>query len=104
VGTEISVGRAAGDGAAGDGAAGVAPAGLDDAAMAAVTSIGLGAFAVPGLVVGVPGILLVLAVLLQLVGGAAWLPLARRWLAGVGIDRRRSAHVVRDAEVRKPGS
>jgi Bacterial Ig domain len=43
-------------------------------------------WAVPALVLTVPGILIVIAVLVQTLIGLAWLPVARRWLEG---DRRR---------------
>jgi Big-like domain-containing protein len=43
-------------------------------------------WAVPALVLTVPGILIVIAVLAQALIGLAWLPIARRWLGG---DRRR---------------
>jgi hypothetical protein len=43
-------------------------------------------WAVPALVLTVPGILIVIAVLVQTIIGLAWLPVARRWLEG---DRRR---------------
>jgi hypothetical protein len=55
--------------------------------------IGLGAlvdWAVPTLVLSVPGLLLLLAILAQLVGGVLWLPIARRWLGGFGLPRRGS--------------
>jgi hypothetical protein len=48
-------------------------------------------FAVPGLVMTVPGLLLILAVLAQGMVGAAWLPFVRRWLGGFGLRRRRAA-------------
>ncbi|HTG40294.1 MAG TPA: hypothetical protein VK697_01650 [Methylomirabilota bacterium] len=35
---------------------------------------------IPGLIVGVPLAVVILVVILQLAGGAAWLPLVRRWL------------------------
>jgi hypothetical protein len=73
---------------------------LDAAAVSAVRAIGIGSFAVPGLVVGVPGLLVVLAVTLQIVGGSAWLPLANRWLSGIGVRRRPAARITRD---RPPG-
>jgi hypothetical protein len=38
-------------------------------------------FVVPGLIVGVPIVLVVAFILLQIAGGAAWLPVVRRWLA-----------------------
>jgi hypothetical protein len=44
-------------------------------------------WAVPALVLTVPGLLLVIAVTAQLAGGLAWLPVARRWLAGIGVRR-----------------
>jgi hypothetical protein len=51
---------------------------------------------VPGLVVGVPGLLVVLAVLLQLAGGSAFVPIARRWQRGVDVRRRPVARILRD--------
>jgi hypothetical protein len=48
-------------------------------------------WAVPALVLSVPGLLLLLAVLAQAAGGLFWLPMVRRWLGGVGVRRRRSA-------------
>jgi hypothetical protein len=44
-------------------------------------------FAIPSLVLTVPGMLLVIAVLLQGIVGAAWLPFVRRWLGGLGVRR-----------------
>jgi hypothetical protein len=38
----------------------------------------------------VPGLLLILAVFAQGLVGAIWVPVARRWLAGLGIARRRT--------------
>jgi hypothetical protein len=49
---------------------------------------GLVVWAVPALALSVPGLLLVLAVLAQAMGGLLWLPVARRWLGGFGIRRR----------------
>jgi hypothetical protein len=68
---------------------------LQDAALAAFGAIGFGAFTVPGLVVGVPGLLVVLAVMFQLVGGSAFVPIARRWQRGIGLRRRPVARIVR---------
>jgi hypothetical protein len=62
--------------------------GLDAAVGSVFVQLGLATWTVPAAVVGVPGLLVVLAVLLQLAGGAAWLPIARRALAGVGLRRR----------------
>jgi hypothetical protein len=59
-----------------------------------VDVIGLDAFlewAVPALVLSVPGLLLLLAILAQMAGGLLWLPMVRRWLGGFGFRRRRSA-------------
>ena len=69
---------------------------LRDAALAAFGAIGFGAFTVPGLVVGVPGLLVVLAVTFQLLGGSAFVPIARRWQRGTGIRGRPTARIVRD--------
>jgi hypothetical protein len=43
---------------------------------------------VPAVALSVPGLLLLLVVALQLAGGVAWLPIARRWLAKVAPKRR----------------
>jgi hypothetical protein len=59
-----------------------------------VDVVGFDAFlewAVPGLVLSVPGLLLLLAVLAQAAGGLLWLPMVRRWLGGFGFRKRRSA-------------
>lgn len=59
--------------------------------------INLGSFdalfewAVPALVLTVPGLLLAIAVLAQAAGGLLWLPVVRRWLGGFGLRRRRAA-------------
>lgn len=36
-------------------------------------------FLIPGIIAGVPILIIVIVVLLQLAGGAAWLPFVRRW-------------------------
>jgi hypothetical protein len=46
-------------------------------------------WAVPALVLSVPGLLLVLAVAAQAAAAMLWLPLVRRWLGGLGVRRRR---------------
>jgi hypothetical protein len=54
--------------------------------------VGFGGFidwAVPALVLSVPGLLLVIAVLAQTVGAVLWVPIVRRWLGGVDERRRR---------------
>ena len=47
-------------------------------------------WAVPALVLTVPGLLLILAVLTQLFAGALLVPVARRWLDGDRRARRRA--------------
>jgi hypothetical protein len=42
-------------------------------------------WAIPGLVLSIPGMLLVLAILAQTVGALAWLPLVRRRIGGFGL-------------------
>jgi hypothetical protein len=42
-------------------------------------------WAVPGLVLSVPGLLLVLAIAAQAAGALAWLPLVRRRIGGFGL-------------------
>jgi hypothetical protein len=51
---------------------------------------GLGSltWAVPSLVLAVPGLLLVLVVMAQAVGGVVWLPVIRRRIGGFGIRSR----------------
>ena len=54
-----------------------------------VPTIGGLEWAVPALVLTVPGLLLILAIAIQaVVGGAVWVPFVRRWL-GFGLRRRR---------------
>lgn len=50
---------------------------------------GLLEWAVPALVLTVPGLLLLLAVLAQSMGALLWLPITRRWLGGFGLRKRR---------------
>jgi len=61
--------------------------GLGDLAVVGIG--GLVEWAVPALVLSVPGLLLVIAVLAQAAGALFWVPVARRWLGGFGIRRRR---------------
>jgi hypothetical protein len=49
------------------------------------------AWAMPAAMLGVPGLLFMIAVAAQLLGAAAWVPAIRRLLAGIGIRRRSSA-------------
>ena len=48
----------------------------------------LSAWVVPGLAMMAPGLLVLLAVLLQVVGGAGWLPVVRRHVGDLGFRRR----------------
>ena len=70
---------------------------VDAAVTATLLEMGLEGWTVPAVALGVPGLLVVLGVVLQLLGGAAWVPVARRSLAGVGGVRPRS-------RVRSPAS
>jgi hypothetical protein len=54
-----------------------------------LVGLGLIDWAVPSIILGVPGLLVVIAVLAQMSGALLWLPVARRWLGGFGIRRRR---------------
>jgi hypothetical protein len=55
-------------------------------ALAASRLNGLGAltWAVPGLVLSVPGLLLIVLILAQSVGGLTWLPIVRRSIGSYG--------------------
>jgi hypothetical protein len=49
-------------------------------------SLGLGIeWGVPAFIVGVPGLLIILVIVLQSLGGSAWLPLVRRKIGTFGI-------------------
>jgi hypothetical protein len=48
------------------------------------------AWVVPGLLLTVPGLLVVVAVQFQILGGAAWLPVVRRRVGGFELRRRLS--------------
>jgi hypothetical protein len=61
-----------------------------DVSLAAIESLGTLSWAVPSLVLAVPGLLLVLAVLAQAVGGVLWLPVIRRRIGSFGVGRRRA--------------
>ena len=66
----------------------VAPSGIDAILDASFTGFGGIEWAVPAFALGVPGFLLMIAVALQSIVGAAWLPFVRRWLGGFGVRRR----------------
>jgi hypothetical protein len=55
---------------------------MNTAITTAFMQLGLASWSVPAAVVGVPGLLVLLVVGLQAIGGAAWLPVARRGLRG----------------------
>ncbi len=44
---------------------------------------------IPGFFVTLPGLLVILAVLAQVIAGAGWLPIVRRELGDIGVRRRR---------------
>jgi hypothetical protein len=77
--------------------------GLDNAVSSIFVELGVAAWSVPAVAIGVPGLLVVVVVLLQLAGGAAWLPVVRRSLAGNGL-RRRDLRSVRRGRPRSPGT
>jgi hypothetical protein len=60
-----------------------------DVSLAAIDTLGNFTWAVPGLALAVPGLLLVLAVLAQAVGGVLWLPVIRRRIGSFGVGGRR---------------
>lgn len=60
-----------------------------DLAGAALARLDHLVWAVPGLALTVPGLLLLLAILAQVAAGAAWLPIVRRKLGGFGLSKRR---------------
>jgi hypothetical protein len=62
-----------------------------DVSFAAMEGLGNFSWAVPSLVLAVPGLLLVLAVLAQAVGGVLWLPVIRRRIGSFGVGGRRRA-------------
>jgi hypothetical protein len=60
-----------------------------DLATASLGSLGALGWTVPTLVVSLPGLLLLLAIGAQALGGLVWLPLVRRKIGGFGFGRRR---------------
>jgi hypothetical protein len=63
---------------------------LPDAELGAFTgAFGDFEWAVPALLLTVPGLLLILAVVAQTTAGILWLPIVRRWLGGIGVRPRR---------------
>lgn len=101
----LSQGGATGSGGGpgpGDGGAGAGPVfavgGADHAEFDGLATIDLGGFrglvdwSIPSVVLGVPGLLVVLAVLAQASSGVLWLPIVRRRLGTFGLGRRRGVH------------
>jgi hypothetical protein len=62
--------------------------GIDSLIDASFTGFGAIEWAVPAFALGVPGLLLMIAVGAQAAVGIAWLPFVRRWLGGIGVRRR----------------
>lgn len=60
------------------------------------------AWAVPAAVLGLPGLLFMVAVGAQLLGAAAWIPAISRSLAGLGASRRRRSHEMQSAPRWRP--
>jgi hypothetical protein len=81
----ITLGRADGDA----GGSGVSRTELDGVVSSVFLELGLAGWAVPAVVMGVPGLLVMLVVLLQLAGAGAWVSIGRRWLSR--LDRRPAA-------------
>ena len=65
--------------------------GVDVTIDGSITGLGAIEWAVPAFVLGVPGLLLILAVGAQALVSLAWLPMVRRWLGGFGPRRRQRA-------------
>jgi hypothetical protein len=53
-----------------------------------LASLGVFAWAVPGALLGAPGLLLILVILAQSMGALSWLPLVRRKIGGFGLAQR----------------
>jgi hypothetical protein len=62
--------------------------GLDLASVNLARPGALFVWAVPGVVVSVPGLLVILVIGAQAIGGLAWLPLARKRIGAFGLGRR----------------
>ena len=60
-------------------------------AAAALGGLGSMLWGVPSLILSVPGLLLVIAIGAQALGGLAWLPVARRKLGAFGLRSGRQA-------------
>ena len=69
-------------------------------AAAVLGSLGIFRWAVPGLALSVPGLLVILAIAVQAAGGLAWLPLVRR---KIGSSGTRSSGATGAPDARVPG-
>lgn len=58
-------------------------------AVGPLSAFGLFTWLIPGFFLGVPGLLIVVIVVAQAIGGAAFIPITRRALGGFGIRRSR---------------
>jgi hypothetical protein len=65
--------------------------GLNATVTTALIDMGLVGWTIPAVALGIPGLLVVAVVALQLVGGMAWLPVARRLLSRPSADRPRQS-------------
>ena len=65
------------------------PGGIDAVIDGTFDGFGGLEWAVPAFALGVPGLLLILAVAAQGLVSLAWLPMVKRWLGGFGVRRRR---------------
>jgi hypothetical protein len=63
---------------------------IDISGVGGFSSLGLYSWLVPGFFLGLPGIMILLAVLLQVGSGALLLPVVRHFLGGFGPKSRRS--------------
>jgi hypothetical protein len=58
-------------------------------AAASLGGIGMLLWAVPSLILSLPGVLVVVVILAQALGGFAWLPIVKRKIGGFGLGPRR---------------
>jgi hypothetical protein len=77
-------------------------AGLGATVQTAFLDMGLVGWTVPALALSVPGIIVIIVVALQLVGGLAWLPVARRLLSRTTVPRA-GGRAGRHRELHPPG-
>jgi hypothetical protein len=68
--------------------------GVDVTIDGSIAGFGAIEWVVPAFVLGVPGLLLILAIGAQGLVSAAWLPMVRRWLGAFGVRRTPRASVL----------